>query len=351
MSETAHHAYARALRAKLEHLGLSCRDERQTIDGRTEPGFVGSKTVDGQPVTVRFALSETRDHVTSMASDYWSALLFETPLELNLGIRVQPKGFLRSTGHVRVDHEAFDAELDLTGDEPGRTKALFGDDVCKALHDLCSLGGEVHVSDSKIEVHQTEGFLGIEPTLQRMAVAAQRLKDAALRVPPPAELEPALATWRAHAEAHELSFTKDPFRLSGKGIAAQAMRLSRTAYETQVSVAFLEPLAAGLALRPAGTLEHFVEMVAGRDMQLDDAPFDRAFTIHAEKEDIVRVALGENVRAQLLALGGRGIVSANDHGITLLTKRHVEVPADIEAMREIARGVQENLRPGAGPYR
>lgn len=336
--------YPDALRAALVRLDFVCQDGLQVIGGRREHGFAGSGVVEGEPVIVRFARSSP---ISSAAGDRWSAVLVESPVGLDLGLALEPKGFVRAPNHISVDNEACNAEYDIGGDDQAQVRALFDPEVCHALHALGSLGGHVRLADRQVEVQQSWGFLELMPTLSRVASVARELKRSAAAVPPPAELASAVESWRTYAESNDLTFSKRPLRLSGHGVTAQPMRLSRTKYESRLSVALRQPLAAGLSLRPAGALTPFIELIAGRDVQLDDAAFDRAFKIEAEKPELVPPALTEHVRRLLLDLLPWGVVAFTDSGVTLLTTRHDEVPTAIDRMRTIARAVDDNHRRSA----
>jgi len=313
------------------------------MNGLTVRGIQGSGALDGQRIAVCAGRTYGR-------GDY-SSFVMSAALRLNLGLHCEPKGFARSHKHISVEHDAFNQEYDVQGDEPDQVRALLSQAICAEIVALGSLGGEVHLRDTQIEVHQSWGFLEVEPPLRGLARVASLIEAQSLQLPPPAQLTDAVEVWCQYAADNGFAFSRSPLRISGEGVAAQAMHTAPTRYETQISVALPEPLAAGLSLRTAGRLELIVEMLAGPDVQFSDGPFDRAFTVNAEKEDVVRLAFDAEVRVGLLALRECGVVGFTDHGVTLHTTRHAEVPASVEAMRAIVRRVHGNLKAAAGPYR
>lgn len=331
--------YFAELRAVVEEAGLTCEARPRVAWSELR----ASGELDGQPVAVEAIVGRDRNHVVMSA-----------PIApaLDLGLRVRRVTVSLGLG-LSTGSEGFDAEHDVRGDEPDRVRALLDAGVRGRIEAIAQLGGSLEVDDARAMVVQALGFLEVEETLRALTALVRALRERHAAIAPAGPLSHAAVVWGAHALRHGLTSSASPLCLSGPGLSATTARTGEHDYLSTVRVTAEPPLAASVSLRPAGLLEPLWELVKGRDVQVGDASFDRAFTIAADDADAARALLGPEVRPMLMALRRLGLVHLRDSTLVLETRRWAEVPAAIDEMRATLDAAARSLRAKerSGPYR
>jgi hypothetical protein len=302
-----------------------------------------SGRLEGQVVQVDASTGSDRDAVLMRC-------MLSPPLDLGLTVRRAMTTLLRG---ITIDAPGFDAEHHVQADEPARAQQLLDEDVCAAISAVADLGADVELTDALVTARQGGGFVEIEPTLRALVAVVAAVRARLPVVAPPAELLGAAVGWQALAEREGLAFTRCPLFMCGADVTAVVTRDSNGMFYATARVTPERPLEAGVAMKPARLLEPLWELFQGKDLQVGDAAFDRAFTIQARDPDVARALFTPEVRALLLELSYLGEVRLDDAGLELQRAEASHVPKAIHAMREVLERAWQAARLSGrvGAYR
>lgn len=315
---------------------------------RTRLGYhtlVAVGEVEGERVQVDAAFQGYREQS-------WVLMQSRLRRPLDLGLHVRRTMLSLGTG-IAVDFPGFTDEHHVAADEPSRARELLTPEICKKIVAVADLGGDIDLDDGRAEVRQTMGFNELRPTLFALTRITSALTEHYATLLPAGSLRAAVEAWREYAAREGLRFQLSPLAMTSPRVDVQTSRLGANRYATDVTMRLEEPLGTGIAIRPATLEERLWSIFAADDVQIGDAPFDRAFTIAARDPELAAMVLDASVREQLMKLRKEGDLHLADGGMTLRTTHHQDVPEALELMRGILDGVRQNARDAGrrGPYR
>jgi hypothetical protein len=297
------------------------------------------------------------------------------PHPTDLGMHLAQGGTFGFAPHplARTGHAAFDGVIDVSAVEPEAVVALMTDAVRAAVLEMVGVGRPwitdhvVGFTCSTVGLQRDEGLRRVRRVL---AVAAE-MERAASALPPPEALRRAgvADALRREATSRGMSLRGNALCVMGETLA-HALRLRLRAVDgvelgmpsldarregagLRLQLVFREPLGAGLSMRPAQTLDRVWEALGRGDLRLEDAAFDRAWTVTATHVDGARAVLHEGARGALTGLAAWGLrFSLDDRGI----EGEAPLPSSGEAVTSlfwILDGLRDQLRPRAsqGAYR
>ncbi len=297
------------------------------------------------------------------------------PLPTDIGLQLAQGGTFISSPHPRAltGHAAFDGVIDVSASEPEAARAVMTDAVRGAVLEMVNVGRPwiadhaVGFTCSTVGLQREEGLRRVRRVL---AVAAEMERAAAALPPVEALVRAGVAdALRREAASRGMSLRGNALCVMGE-TAQHALRLRvravhgvelampsldarREGAGLRLRLAFREPLGVGLQMRPAQTLDRVWEALGRGDLRLDDAGFDRAWTLTATDVDGARAVLHEGARGALTRLAAWGLrFSLDDRGI----EGEAPVPSSGESVTSlfwILDGLRDQLRPRAshGAYR
>jgi len=302
------------------------------------------------------------------------ALFAWLPRPTDLGWQVVQGGIFTLAGDaVRIGDAAFDGVIDVFAGDPEAARALLGDEVRAALLRMVRVGSPT-LTDDVVGFYTTSFALGAAEFTARLrwcVEAAHALDRRAAALPTPAALDVdgVAARFVEDARARGMSLRGNALCAEGAlpTLALQARLRSVAAVDVpalqgilaaatagyRVRARFHEPLGVGLTLRPAGVMDRVKELVGRGDLRLDDAGFDRAWTVAASDPDGARAMLHEGARAHLTRLTDAGLrFTLDDQGI----EGYGALPRSPEVLPQVLwllDALRDALRPRArgGAYR
>ena len=301
---------------------------------------------------------------------------------LLLGLRAgkHPEGLrLSSTDYglqsvVATGQPAFDERFSVRALAPMCVPGIFarkgdgGDivDVAVAAHDA-KVG--VNIEDACVSIGLARSLEDAESfawALDAGIRIAERLASARAALPPPPWEAAIAAALEALAKARSLTFERA--RLAASGSTAQistSVALTTTlpssrlpSYAIEIA-AYYPALGVRLSVYPQHVVPGLVKFFL-RDVEVGDAPFDKAFIVNAEKSAPVGAWLGPVVRARMLSMVSQAAWVNLDHErVALYLHASVQDPAmlayaydDVVAVAtNLSRAVHGATEEAPRPYR
>lgn len=301
----------------------------------------------------------------------------------DIGLDVKPSGMILGARRFETEDPAFDG-LFSRSCEPGDetlARAICDGAVRQALTALAAMG-EVTLDDDRVTTVVSLPALSVDELerVVRTAVAAARAADRATKGLSASKeiaargIDEAL---RSIAASNDLMALAHPATLAGTTrhgdhldvrifCADRRLRAwtvsSRPARGLHANVVWAEPLARSLRVRRSSAFDRAQSLVGLGDVQLGDAPFDRAWTLQMQFDgrgeasrasELLRAQLNDEVRRLLMGSIELGVeLSLDDRGL-VATGPFPSSSANVEALARllIALGPALRARGSDGPYR
>jgi hypothetical protein len=268
----------------------------------------------------------------------WGVLDMDQALGLGLVIRrrgLSNRLFRRRKGpRIRIDDD-LDKRLEIHGDDPARTRALFTPSVTAKLSTLMAHWPDVVVTDQSIRVHLPKPEASTE-RLERLVEFMIGLSDAIASarqgITPPERLgahlealsklgttlqldiEPALPALKGDADGKRMTITP---RRDGEG------------YSFDIRIYFEARVDTGFRLSSQQAPDGYWSV--GQDIQVGDPEFDSIFVVKGYDPAKVRAKLTAEVRQRLLVLRAQHDIEVDDRCL------HVRrVPSDMALLERTA---------------
>ncbi|MBK8256599.1 MAG: hypothetical protein IPK82_28505 [Polyangiaceae bacterium] len=320
-------------------------------------GILGAAKIHGTVDGIRLEMASTENGLRAVV---W----FDPPLDLGLDISTRHFAFADSMGTPRFFGDSnWDDEIATTCDDPGRARKLLEGAVRRHVLKLNSTSNNFTMTDlcAKVEIAlpYQEQLMSLVPTLIQLGkdVATDRLG-----VPPPRELKLYAKVLKEMAQKVPLQLSNVPLKAEGimreTAIKLEFTRTGVERYQAEL-LAFPQTGAQreGFLVKPETLVDRARVLFGAQDVQVGDAPFDKAFLIQSGDPERAVAALDADVRALLLEL--RTVFDEVEIRGNVLAARgpSAKLPAPrLEAVLEAASTIVPQIARASGgvfsgPYR
>ena len=254
-------------------------------------------------------------HGTHRSSEYRGILTLARPLGLGLLIRPRKsRRWLRRRARaekVQTTDERFDRLFEVFGDDEQRIRTLLDSSLLATIIAFAERWPELVITDHHIRValrrpESTAADLGA------LVDGIRRLADALVKhrrdVEPAHDLGSSVATWESLANT--LGLEVEPWfpglagTFEGRSVVVTPRR-EESGFASQIVVGLKDHRDLGFRLTPQTRPDGYWSV--GQDIQVRDPEFDTRFVIKGYDPNAIRTLLGQDARARLLSLAGRGM--------------------------------------------